>query len=300
MKFVLKLTIILLLNNLCYAQVVLRFQPEINEKATRLGDILIIKKHDTPRINWADIPLDSHPTPGEMITKAKILEWMTQRLGHLESTWQGKTQIRVKQSSQSSSILLIEKAKTALIEKLRTQYLHVDVTPLTNVKNSAYTLDDLNATIELPFPTSKRVCVWLSHGNKTRIAIWFKVNAYTKVLVANHDIHYNTPLENSSFSTKKRNIAGLNAPPIITLPEHMWLKSSIQRDDILLESQLKESPLIIHGQHIKIATHNHSITIMMDAIALADGYLGETITVKNPLNQKTFMARISGFQKAEM
>jgi len=274
-------------------QLTLRFQPEINEKATRLGDILIVEK------KWSNIPLDSHPTPGEVITKTKIIDWMTQRLGHFNATWQGKTQIKVKPSSQSSGKLLVEKAKAALIKKLGTRYQRVEATPLSHLKNSEYAPDDFSTKIHITHPTSKRVCVWLVH-DKTRIAVWFKVRAYTNVLIANQHIHYNTPLQNNEFSMKERNIAGLNSPPVLTLPKPMWLKSSMERNTILLKSQLKEPPLVAHGQHINVATHNHSITIVMDAIALADGYLGESITVKNPLNQKTFVAKINGVQRAEI
>ena len=293
MKFVIKIGLVLLLNNLCYAQVILRFQPKINEKATRLGDVLVIEK------KWTNIPLDSHPTPGEIITKTKIIDWMTERVGPFKAEWHGKTQIKVKQSSQSSGKLLVEKAKAALIQKLEARYLRVEVTPLSHLQNSEYAPNEFKTKIHLTFPTSKRVCVWLVH-DKTRIAVWFKVRAYSNVLIANHRIHYNTPLEPSTFSMKERNIAGLNSPPAVTLPQPIWLKSSIERNSILLKSQLKTPPLVVNGQRIKVATHNHSITIVMDAIALADGYFGETITVKNPLNHQTFVARINGFQQAEI
>lgn len=302
MTFVIRnVCLVLLLNNWCYAQTtILRFQPEINEKATRLGDILIINNKSSKRVaRWSHLSLDSHPTPGETMTKTQIIDWMTQRRGHFNATWQGKTQIKVKQSCQSSGKLLIETAKSALIKKLGNRYLRVEATPLSPLKDSEYAPDEFKTKIHLTFPTSKRVCVWLLHHH-TRIAVWFKVRAYAKVLISNQHLHYNTLLKNSDFSIKERNIAGLNAPPLLTLPQPIWLKSSMERNTILLKTQLKNPPLIIHGQHINVATHTHHITLTIDAIALSDGYLGEMIAVKNPINQKIFQAKISDFHQAEM
>ena len=306
MKSVLKKTncsliLALLIQHLSYAQpmhkAVLRFKPEINNKASRLGDVLLI---ENDRLHWSNLPLESHPSSDEIITKAKILAWMTQQLGPFDSSWLGKTEIQVKPFNQASGPLLVEKAKAALIDQLGTHYLRVELTPLSHPKNSPYTVDDLKVDVALSFPIQKRVCVWLVHENKTRIAIWFKVNAYANVLVANRDMHQNTLIQSDAFSLKERNIAGLNAAPALIIPEQAWLKSSIKNGSILLASQIKKPPLVVHGQHIKIATHNHHITIVMDAIALEDGYLGDVIRVKHPLNQQTFIARISGFQQAEM
>ncbi len=299
MKSVIKcyLLLIFLLTSASHAQSILRFKSEINDKASRLGDLLIITQD---KHHWSDLSLDSHPTPGVFITKATILDWMTQRLGHFNASWLGKSEIMVKQSTQSSRVLLLEKAQTALVEKLKTQYLHVEVTPLSQIKDSAYALDEFKTDVKLTFPTSKRVCVWLTPGNNARLAVWFTVKAFAQVLVAKRDMRYDTLIKNDYFSLKERDIAGLNAVPARVLPQSVWLKTSIARNRILLTSQLKEPPLVIHGQHLNVITHNHGITITMDAIALADGYAGEIITVKNPLNQKTFVAKISGIQQAEM
>ena len=173
-----------------------------------------------------------------------------------------------------------------------------NITRIECITNS-YALDDIKIRVNLPFPTPKRVCVWLSQGEKARIAVWFKVEAYANVLVAKHDIHYNTPLINSLFTTKNRNIAGLKAPPALTIPAKVWLKSSMEYNNILLKNQLKAPPLILNSQHVKLETHNHGITIVMDTIALANGYLGDIIQVKNSVTQKAFAARITGAQQAD-
>lgn len=291
------MTCFFILNAACHAQPVLRFQSEITDKASRLGDLLIIEQDE---YHWSDLSLDSHPISGNTITKTAILDWMMQRLGHFDSTWLGKTEALIKKSTQSSEKMLVETARAALIEKLKTRYSRVDVTPLSHPKDRNYALDTFNIDVHLTYPTTKRVCVWLTHGERTRIPVWFNVKAYARVFVANRNLRYNTAIQDHAFSLKERNIAGLNAAPVKSLSQPAWLKTSLPRHSVLLKTQLKEAPMVVKGQRINVTTHNHGITIAMDAIAMANGYSGDSITVKNSLNQKTFVAKISGFQQAEM
>lgn len=278
------------------ADITLRFQSKINNQATQLSDVLHI---ENDQHHWGKLSLDSHPIPGEIITKDKIIAWMTQRIGAFDSKWQGKTRIQVDHSTQTSSKLLIEKATTALNNKLKPHYQRVTVKPLSHPNDSQYALDEFKIKMSVSFPVSKRVCVWLIHKNK-HIPIWFKVNAYTNVLVAHHDLLYNTPIQDNAFYRQERNIAGLISSPAQTLPKHIWLTSSIKRNTILLTNQLKTPPLIIHGQLVKVTVHHHAITVVIDAIALSDGALGQTVTVQNPRTKQTFVAKTSGVQQAEM
>ena len=279
-----------------YADTTLRFQPNITPQATCLGDLLIIQK-DTH--HWSHLPLDSHPNAGEIITRDKTMAWMIARLGPFKASWEGKTHMVVKQSTQTSGAALLEKAKTSLLQQLAPHYTRVEVTPLSHLNDSQYALDYFKTDYAHAYPTPKRVCVWLVHKN-TRLAVWFNVRAYAPVWVARRDLRSNTLLTQDAFLKKEQNIAGINAPPAQSIPEHHWLKSALPHHAILLENQLKAAPLVMHGQHIKVFTHHRSIAVVMEAIALSDGYLGDTITVKNPLNQKTFAATIQGFQHAEI
>lgn len=313
MKFVAKYLLIglMLISNVCNAEIILRFQPVITKHASKLGDILNIQSTIDPHsgkqnlckknqcADWANIPLQSHPTPGEIITREMIIDWMTQRIGHIDITWQGKTQITVQKPTQSSADMLIEKAKNTLIHQLQPHYLRIDVASISKINGSEYAIDNFKTELETRVPTATRVCVWLVN-KKTRIPVWFKVNAYAQVLVANRDLPSNYLIQPSDISLQERNIAGLSALPATSFSPNLWLKSSIKRDQIVRTNQLKAAPLVIKGRHIKVATHNHRITVVMDAIALADGYLGEIITVRNPINQKTFHVKLTGAQQAEL
>jgi flagella basal body P-ring formation protein FlgA len=288
--------LLILINSTCQAQVTLRFQPQIDIKATQLGDLLRIQ-NDTH--DWSALPLQSHPTAGEIITKEKIIAWMRQRLGDFSYQWQGKSLIKVSQLSQSSADALLEKAKTALVAQLGSKYSRTELKALSRPKDSPFSIDSFQADANTSYPTAKRVCVWLRH-DKERIAVWFHVKAYAQVLVANRDLPFHTLIKDNEFSWKERDIAGLNDKPAQSIPTHVWLKSPIAHGNILLADLLRELPLVIEGQAVKVDVHRHRIDVVMDAVALNDGYLGQRITIKNPLNQKTFVAIVSGFQQAEI
>ena len=245
------------------------------------------------------MPLKSRPNTGEMVTKETILAWMNQTIGHFRCSWQGKTQIRVDSPMQSSGKALQDKAQAALTKLLGTKYTRIEISALSTLKSSEYPLESFKAKAALSFPVAKRVCVWLTN-DKQRIAVWFRVRAYAQVWVARHNISFNTMIEPKAFSSQERNIAGLNGEPARSLPENTWIKSSLLQNKILLESQLKEPPLIKQGQTVKVSLHQNSINLVMDAVAMADGYLGQMIMVKNPVNQKSFVAKVTNAEQAEV
>lgn len=274
----------------------LRFKPNIDQHASHLSDLLIIQNDIE---HWANLPLDSHPKPGETITKDKLLDWMTLHIGHFNASWEGKTRIQVNSTYQSPHEDLIEKARGALTQRLRKKYTRIELQPISQRHDSEFALSEFKPQIHLTYPIARRVCVWLVHEKK-KIPIWFKVKAFAPVLVAKETIHANTPVYARAFRLSERDIAGLRDIPAQSLPKQFWLDSLIARHEILLSNQIKSQPMITQGQHLKIFVHNPNITVAMDTIALSAGHIGDTITVKNPLNQNTFVVRITGAQQAEI
>ncbi len=323
------------------ANTTLRFQPQVDDKATRLGDVIIIS---ADRHHWANLALDSHPNPGDLITKEMIMRWMELKLGPITHKWLGKTKIRVKKTNetpiewlyqnscgfpgnsgprpslhkirrlglgptieQTTAIpvepnqLWVDKAKMALLEKLKSRYTRVTVTPLSELNTNDYSIDDFNADVSIHFPVAKRVCVWMKHKKSDlRIPVWFRIQANANVWIAKRELRQNTLISNDSFVRKSRNIAGLNTSPATQIPSKIWLTSSIKQGHILLKNQLKEPPLITRGQHLKTTVHNQHINILIDTIAQTDGYLGETIRVENSLTHQNLHAKINGVNQAEL
>lgn len=281
-----------------HAQTTLRFQSVVHEHARTLGEIVRI---DNDMHHWSALSLQSHPHAGDIITQQRILSWMHQRLGSVAISWKGKTQIKVQRVIQTSGQLIVKHAQSVLIARLQPRYTRIHVQPLSHLRDSEYALDDFKASVTLHYPSAKRVCVWLVHHTQPRIRIpvWFKVQAYAKVWMSTRHLNQNTPLMTDAFTLQERDIAGLNEDPVQTMPSAVMLSAALPRDHILLERALKAPPLITHGEHVKVTHHHPHITLAIDAIALSDGGLGQTISVKNPLTQQTFAVRIIGLHQAE-
>ena len=274
----------------------LRFQAQIHSNASLLGDIVQITNDSH---HWSSLALQSHPQPGELITKEKIINWMNDHLGEFDYAWQGKTQVRVEQKIQSCSQSLVEKAHADLVKKMQPDYTHVTIVVISHPKAQKYPIEHFKSNIELPFPAPKRICVWLSYKEK-RIPIWFKVKAYARVLVATHDLSARVLLKATDFSWEDSDIAGLSDKPASDVPNHGWLLKPLKKGNPLLSAYWKPSPQVQKGERIKVCVTHHRIRIIMEAEALKDGYLGDIITVKNQVNQKILTAVVTDFHQAEI
>lgn len=296
MKSVINLLMLFTLSSLHADGVHLRFQADIDSKAQKLGEIIQIDK-DTK--HWSDLALQSSPVAGERISKKQILAWMTQKVGLFNYTWEGARTIKVKQVIQTPGALLIEKARTELLNHLQSRYQRVELKTLSTAKDSEYALNEFQTEIKSGYPPSKRTCIWLKHEKK-HIPIWFEVHAFARVLVAKKNIKINTLIQNDMLLWQEQDVAGLPDQPVEHYPQNAWLNSSLLKNKILLTSQLKEVPQIIKGQELKVSFNKKAIHVIMDAIALNDGYKGQSISIKNPVNQEVFVARVTGSGHAEV
>lgn len=285
----------LMITHLAHANISIRFQPRIKNDAKTLGDIVIIS-NDTH--HWSTLTLASHPLAGEWITRDTLLTWLTDITGHKSWQWQGKTRIRVNIPKTTSGLSLEDKAKTALIEQLSHTYQKIMVTSVSTIKNNHDPIESFKPYIKLSWPVAKRVVVWLKN-DKQQIAVWFKVQAYYPVLVANNTIPAHRLLINTMFHQKINNIAGFTAAPITTLPSHCWLTTKLLKDAVLLDNQLADIPLIHKNQTIKVRFNRNNVSIFMDGIAQEDANINQIIPIINPQNKHIIRAKIISSKQAE-
>lgn len=298
MKSVIKslLLLLLTLNRTGFAEVVLRFQNHIDSDASHLGELLQITPENP---DWSNLPLDSHPSAGEWITRDRLLDWMQEKTGPFSLSWQGKTRIQVASPANSSTQDLIDKARQKLAHKLKAEYVSFKLKALSTPKAGKYVPHRYQVNVSISSPVAKRVCVWLQQGEEN-IPVWFQVQAFAHVQVANKTLQANKPVNEKDFSLETRDIAGLKHPPVKQLPENFSLKVPMETGDILQDNQLKEAAQVVHGETIKVSIQQHHIRVVMEAVALSDGYTGKTIQVRNPQNQRRFMAVVTGTGQAEV
>ena len=96
------------------------------------------------------------------------------------------------------------------------------------------------------------------------------------------------------------NIAGLKYKPYQKLPPNIWLKRALRKNSILSEEYLDSLPQVIKGQKVHIKILGPSIALDMEATAQDDGYLGQTIKIKNTNNSKIFTALVTASNQAKV
>ena len=296
MKFAIKLLLLLAIFQV-KAESSVRFQTHISPQAQSVGDVLLItpdKKH------WSTIKLDSAPKDGEHIKKQQMMDWLQHQVGSLQYHWQGKTTAIVHQKNISKAVDLLNKAKTALDAQLKSQgYTKVLLNSKTVLKDSNISLSDFIVELPQHHPVAKRVCVRLKY-QKHSIPVWFSVKAYQSVLVAQHKIKSHTLAHQDHFALEKRNIAGLKSSPLTEYPKTLWVNQTLDKDQILTQDTLSIQPAIIQGQKVKVSVQQDSITITTEAVAQSDGYIGQSIRMKNLQTNKYFVAMVTGKNQAEI
>ncbi|CAM2805102.1 flagellar basal body P-ring formation chaperone FlgA [Legionella worsleiensis] len=296
MKFVIKLMICSVFYVPAYAKAVMFFQKHITPNARILGDVVSITNDENKLMQ---IPLDSHPNPGETINKKQIIEWITQKKGAIDIKWQGKSTTLVQQKIQTTGDELRHKAQTELEHRLKNKYDSITLIPKGQVKDSEFPLAEFHTELPESDLPAQQICVMLIHGKRS-VPVWFKVSAFQNVLVAKNSMKSRTRLHQSDFILEKRNIAGLKNKPLTQLPKDFWLKNSIKTHQILKISDVAPVPQIIRGQRVKITVFNKGIFLRSEAIAQHDGYTGQFVRMKNPLSDKYFVAQVIAPHQAEI
>ncbi|RUR18225.1 flagellar basal body P-ring formation protein FlgA [Legionella sp. km535] len=296
MKFVIKLMLPFVLMVPAHAKTLIRFQKQITTHACYLGDLIDVS---SDRSELMKLPLDSHPKPGETISRKQIVDWVIQKTGPLDYQWKGKSTTQVQQVVRTTGNELRRKAQTELEHQLSKRYDTITLNPKGLVKDSEFPLSEFHVELPESYPPAKQIAVRLIHG-KYSIPVWFKISAYQSVLVAKHPLTNRTQLHQTDFILKKRDIAGLKNKPLTKLPQAIWLKKSINKNQILTFSDVAPTPQIIKGQWVQVTVFNRGISLLSKAIAEQDGYTGQLIRMKNPQSNKYFVARVTSSHQAEI
>jgi flagella basal body P-ring formation protein FlgA len=297
MKFAIKILMAFFLVSQINAQTIMRFKPHITAEAKRLGDLVEISNDTT---HLALINLDSQPRGGQRITKKQIMSWLKNKNIKVVYKWKGKKTAFIKQNTLTSGIDLVNKAQQALKNHLEKQeYSHIELISKTKLKGSALPLSAFTVEINNLYPIPKKVCVRLLAGTHS-IPIWFTVKANKEVLVAQHQIKNRTEVHENDFIIQNRTIAGLKDEPLTQLPQATWIKKSINTNQILTTKFVTEMPSVIKGKPVQVTVSNHGVSILTEAIAQNDGYIGQKIRMKNSQTNKYFIAVVTATNQAEI
>ena len=120
------------------------------------------------------------------------------------------------------------------------------------------------------------------------------VSIMRDVYVAKKLIAANAELRHNDFSIERRDVLALKSIPLDTkvgLVLHST-KKTIKAGDILLAEFVEKRPDIFKGQAIDVIGEKGCLSISLKCIAMENGRLNQSISVKNEQTNKTFYAKI--------
>lgn len=145
---------------------------------------------------------------------------------------------------------------------------------------------------------SRRMCVWvdvLANDAVFRtIPVWFKVQAYRRVLVAKAASPAGAAYESAFFAAELRDTTVLPGPALAPEddPRAMRLRRGLAPGDVVLRSDLEPIPFVVRNQDLTVKILTGVILIEAPGVALSDGRLGSVIRVQNPSSREIYRARI--------
>jgi len=297
MKLEVKVLILMMILPMLSAATDVRFQPFILSKASTLGELVEIVPENA---DWAALRLESHPRAGEFLEKDTLLNWISRKTGARDLRWLGKHTMRVYGDIHSKGHELAKLAKNGLLKELSsTDVSEVELQILNSVPDSEKEIHEFRADVLLRQPVPKRVCVWLkAEGEKH--PVWFKIKTWSNVWVAKRRIPSHQPINADDFTLVSKEIAGLSDLPVAHLPAKQRLKHGLAQNEILLGKNIEPVPQIQKGQSINVLIKEQGLTIHVQALAEQDGHTGEMIKLKNSNSNKSFYARVTANQQAEI
>lgn len=275
----------------------MRFKSPVRTNAKTLGDIVLIQPS---RPTWDQIPLETTFKAGSVLTGEQICQWLQMKMGKQSIEWLGPRQTKIKGMTQTTGVQLENLAKQVLIEAYQQQeFAKVELTSANKLSDSERKLEDIKIQLHGDNLLRNPVCVEVNSEKEQQLAC-FKVKAWKKVWCANNKMKARQMAQKNKFSYQLKNVVGIWEEPVAKLPEKIWLRHTVNKDDILTKHHIGAKPAVLRDESICLSLRSNGIKIQVHVKALADGFVGETIDVLNPGSQVRFKVRITGIRKAEV
>ena len=256
--------------------------------------------------------LGDTPRPGQSVTltqfavSARLERGVSGMAARIR--WDGKRTVRVHGVGiERDGAQLTAAARQALLKQLRKQHPNVEIGVKRIGKPSPFytPVGDLDVATRLPesMRLRSRMSVWVDvtvDGERVQtLPVWFAVEAYTDVAVANEDLRPHTAVSPAHVVIERRNIADLIAAPIVDeLPDEHRTRHRIAAGDIIVATALEPIPQVQKGELITVLARHGSVALAVKARALVDGNLDDSIFVESLSSRAAYRAIVSGVGQA--
>lgn len=192
-----------------------------------------------------------------------------------------------------------------LISMIKEQLNLRDVEPLSSVPDIILPEGDLKTEMKLLSSGNSRVIVvkvsfFVDGKNVKTVNISLKTSIKRIVYVASKFIQKGVIITEDMITEK---VIENDVPYSIASREEIIGKittRAIYPGQIITSSYIAEEPLVKKNQEVEVIRRIDNLTITTVFIALQDGYLGQTIRLRNPISFKEVLGTVTGRGKVEV
>lgn len=125
------------------------------------------------------------------------------------------------------------------------------------------------------------------------------IKAYEDVLVASGFINIGQPINSNVVTVKRVEISNILSFPLRAdaLGKDMMAKKAFREGEILDKRFVKLRPDVVRNAVVTVTFKTNNLTVTLDATALSDGVLGESICLMNKDYNKVYTGRVIGENK---
>ena len=305
---------LLLLVSSAHGAVELTFRDNVRtaNSSYTLDDVAQIRSVDVELEEaLGSIVLGDTPRPGQSVAVTqyavgarleRVMPGINERI-----QWLGDSVVRVRgEGIERDGTQMTSTARTALLEWLQQHDgLEVGIRAIGKAMPYLTPVGGLELSARLPasMQIRPRMSVWVDifvDGHRVQTQpVWFAVEAYTEVAVATQDLSAHAEITPAEILFERRDIAGLSAAPVVDeIPERHRVRHRVSAGDVVLASTLEPIPPVQKGEMITVFARHGRVALAVEARALDDGRLDESVLVENLNSRSAYRAIVSGIRQA--
>jgi len=203
---------------------------------------------------------------------------------------------------------IVHRAGEQLAEQLRVAhsgYSRIEVNPVGAMPRLPVSASEVVARTPSELRMRNRICIWLDVRQPARVVksvpVWFEVRAYKSIPVTVRALRPKEALHEPDVMLQEREVAGLQEPLMNGLPPSgLRTRRYLAAGSMLRAADLEPMPPVQSSQRVAVRVVTGSVVIETTGIAEQEGWMGDTIRIRNASSDASFSAQVANDSRVEV
>lgn len=312
-------------------RIVLPLSVQVTRSAVNLGDVASVSSSDPALLKRLQrLPLGAAPFAGESIqlSRAELMRWIEARTrihpARIACEGAQATQVRRAGGEIAGEHIAVVAGKSLRAWfATRSERAQVSVaSTLPDVKVPLGHVALKVRAIPEDAPLSRRMLVWVDIWVDAQfvrtVPVSFEVQAFAPAYVAQRDLPAGAKVQSQAFAVQEVALAGHARPlkpvdgglvsagqsqheiPHESQREPQQLRGALAAGQVLAQKNLRPGPVVARGDWVTLRMRTGDIDIESRVEALQNGFLGQSVSVKQSNASAPVVARVVGSGKVEL